>query len=326
MKKSPLTIIASLAVVILFACATGCTGNSEYRRAAGLVWNTTYNITYASGHSLDDSITLVLNRVGKSLSMFDSTSTLARINRGEDIPADTLVKAVYLLSRRMHRLTEGAFDPTVGALVNAWGFGPGQKQADVDVAEILKYTGLCKTELLPDGRIKRDDARLQLDFAAIAKGFGVDEVARMLQRNGVRDYLVEIGGEIACRGRSPRNNRWKIAIDKPVLQQDTIIHTRQTTMEIENICVATSGNYRNFYRNNRGEIVAHTVNPATGSSAQTDVLSATILAPTCAEADAMATACMVMGSKRAIPVIRKAGYGAYFVLTNGKIIRINFPE
>lgn len=286
----------------------------------GFVWNTVYNITYCSNLNLDDSIVAVLDGVGRSLSAFDTTSTLYRINRGDSIKSDRMLSEVYRLSMRMHEISEGAFDPTVGALVNAWGFGPEKRPDSVEVSKIMQYTGLKKTSLSNDGYIIRTDNRIRLDFAAIAKGYGADEVARMLLRNGVSDFIIEIGGEIVTHGVSPRGGDWKVGIDKPELQRDTIIHNTQAVLSVKEQAVATSGNYRNFYRLPTGKVIAHTIDPRTGYSCETDILSATVLAPTCAEADAMATACMVLGSKKAVSMLKKNGYGAYLVLSDGKVI------
>lgn len=318
LRKSTLYILAILMAAALSALPS-CRRDS-YRQCGGMVWNTVYNITYRGPESLQDSIMPVLNAVSASASVFDSLSLVSRINRGEDLPLDSTLLRLYRTSLRINRESGGKFDPTVGPLVTAWGFGKGHTPtADtLDIPTLLKYVGISKTHLRPDGRLAKDDPRLEFNFSAIAKGLGCDAVAEMLERNGVTDYMIEIGGEIRTGGRSPRGDRWRVQIDAPVAQADTVIHESQAIVTLENIGIATSGNYRNFHQE-KGRKFGHTINPLTGRPATTDVASATVAAPTTMEADGYATAIMAMGSADARRMADSLHLAVYIVTTDGKV-------
>ncbi len=285
-----------------------------------MVWNTVYNITYRGPESLQDSIMPVLDSVSKSASAFDSLSLVSRINRGEELPLDDILKRLYLASVDINRHSGGKFDPTVGPLVTAWGFGKGHTPtADtLNIPTLLKYVGISKTRLGEGGRLIKDDPRIEFNFSAIAKGLGCDAVAEMLERNGVTDYLIEIGGEIRSSGHSPRGDRWRVQIDAPVASADSVIHESQCVVTLEDIGIATSGNYRNFHQEN-GRRFGHTINPLTGRPATTDVASATVAAPTTMEADGYATAIMAMGSRDARRMVDSLRLAAYVVTTDGKV-------
>lgn len=285
-----------------------------------MVWNTVYNITYRGPESLQDSIMPVLDSVSKSASAFDSLSLVSRINRGEELPLDDILKRLYLASVDINRHSGGKFDPTVGPLVTAWGFGKGHTPtADtLNIPTLLKYVGISKTRLGEGGRLIKDDPRIEFNFSAIAKGLGCDAVAEMLERNGVTDYLIEIGGEIRSSGHSPRGDRWRVQIDAPVASADSVIHESQCVVTLEDIGIATSGNYRNFHQEN-GRRFGHTINPLTGRPATTDVASATVAAPTTMKADGYATAIMAMGSRDARRMVDSLRLAAYVVTTDGKV-------
>ena len=285
-----------------------------------MVWNTVYNITYRGPESLQDSIMPVLDSVSKSASAFESLSLVSRINRGEELPLDDILKRLYLASVDINRHSGGKFDPTVGPLVTAWGFGKGHTPtADtLNIPTLLKYVGISKTRLGEGGRLIKDDPRIEFNFSAIAKGLGCDAVAEMLERNGVTDYLIEIGGEIRSSGHSPRGDRWRVQIDAPVASADSVIHESQCVVTLEDIGIATSGNYRNFHQEN-GRRFGHTINPLTGRPATTDVASATVAAPTTMEADGYATAIMAMGSRDARRMVDSLRLAAYVVTTDGKV-------
>ena len=285
-----------------------------------MVWNTVYNITYRGPESLQDSIMPVLDSVSKSASAFDSLSLVSRINRGEELPLDDILKRLYLASVDINRHSGGKFDPTVGPLVTAWGFGKGHTPtADtLNIPTLLKYVGISKTRLGEGGRLIKDDPRIEFNFSAIAKGLGCDAVAEMLERNGVTDYLIEIGGEIRSSGHSPRGDRWRVQIDAPVASADSVIHESQCVVTLEDIGIATSGNYRNFHQEN-GRRFGHTINPLTGRPATTDVASATVAAPTTMEADGYATAIMAMGSRDARRMVDSLRLAAYVITTDGKV-------
>ena len=301
MHRTIIGILAAAAGVIsILSGGCGRSGNGdsrEYQNAEGMIWNTTYHVTYNGGSELKDSIMQVLNKVGASLNVFDENSLVSRVNVSDSTAVDTDFIRVYVESVKVNRLTDGAFDPTLGPLIEAWGFGKGHK-ATGDTARIdslMKFVGIDKTRLSMDTLVK-DDSRIRFNFSAIAKGYGCDCVGEMLQRNGVEDWLVEIGGEISCRGKSPEGGKWRVSIDRPVMQKDRILHDSQCVVEVTDVGIATSGNYRNLQSDEKGQYYGHTISARTGRPARTDVISATVIGRTAMESDALATAFMAMGA------------------------------
>ncbi len=281
-----------------------------------MVWNTIYHITYQGGESLIDSVMVVLNDVGKSLNVFDKTSLVSKVNESDSISVDRHFIDVYNTSRLMNAVSEGMFDPTLSPLITAWGFGPGHKvSADtIAVDSILTFTGIGKTRLEGNIIIK-EDPRVQFNFSAVAKGYGCDKVAEMLRRNDVENYLVEIGGEIAVGGVSPSGGSWTISIDRPVESNTEIVHDSNAVISVTDCGIATSGNYRNYHK--EGErILGHTISPKTGRPVQTDVISATVIAPSCMEADAAATACMASGSEISKEILTALHYEGMLILSD----------
>lgn len=288
--------------IIITLVATLCScGRSEYRRTAGAVWGTAYHITYNSDRDLDDSVVAEMRRVELSLSAFDAESTVSRINRGETDSTDRMFAEVFELSRQISSLSGGAFDPTVAPLVNLWGFGyrdnGGQMPDSAAVARALKGVGIARCSIA-GGRVIKADSTTEFDFSAIAKGYGVDRVADVLRRNGCKDFMVEIGGEVVTAGVNPHGEIWRIAVDAPLNSNpgDSTIQV----LSLSNAAVATSGNYRNYIDISPDSVIGHTIDPRTGYPAVRSTLSATVIAPTCALADALATACMVTDSRTAV--------------------------
>ena len=305
MKKSLLA--ARCALIAAASLLTACM-SKEYRTAEGVVWSTTYHITYSGDRSLDDSIQEVFVMVERSLSPFADNSLITRINRGDTtVVADSLLSRVFLASQEVSRLSAGMFDPTVAPLINLWGFGykdivkDGLDPDSADIAEALQKVGIQRCSLLPDGRIAKADPEMEFNFSAITKGYACDLVGDMLRRNGVTDYMVEIGGEVALAGKNPSGKTWNIMIEAPV-DADTISHNRMAVIAPEGRSVATSGNYRNFRDTSSGRH-GHTISPVTGRPVATSTLSATVLAPTCIMADALATACMTLPADQALKMI-----------------------
>lgn len=311
-----LPAIAVLATV----ASVSCDRSQDWTNKEGLAWNTSWHITYQGPESLGDSIPGVLARVGHSLSIFDKSSLVCQVNNNDSVVLDSDFIAVYNKSREISRISGGAFDPTISPLVTAWGFGPGHK-ATADTAridEVLKYVGISKTSITPAGTLLKQDPRINFNFSAIAKGYGCDAVGAMLERNGVANYIVEIGGEIACKGRNPQGGKWVVSIDKPILSKDREIHDSQEIIAITDMGVATSGNYRNFKEEN-GKRYGHTISTQTGRPATTDVLSATVVAPTAMEADGLSTALMALGSERGKQLVGRTGTAAMLVLADSTV-------
>lgn len=290
-----IVIAAVSATIAFFTCTRQ---KATYRMSEGVVWTTDYHITYESEAVLDDSITAALSRVDNSLSQFNEHSLVSRINRSETDSVDNMFSLIYNLSKQVNHRTAGGFDPTVSPLVFLWGFGTQDRVAPTraKIDSILEFVGIGKTQLR-DGRIIKKDKRTAFDFSAIAKGFGCDEVGRMFLRNGVKNFMIEIGGEIVTSGVNSRGEKWHISIDKPIEDNDSAIHNSALVLEVGNSGIATSGNYRNYHLVDNKK-VSHTINPATGYPEVSRLLSATIVAKDCATADALATGCMVIGLER----------------------------
>lgn len=267
-----------------------------YQHDQGTIFGTFYNVTYQSDNNLKAEIEAELRKVDAEFSMFNDTSTVARINRGEQPKRSAMFEEVWQLAETVHKETDGAFDISVAPLVNAWGFGfkheqmPNRQQVD----SLLRI-------------------RNQYDFSAIAKGYGSDVVARLLRSHDVQNFMVEIGGEIVTQGVSDKRLPWKIGVIKPTDDSLSVGGELQTVLNMTDIAMATSGNYRNFYYKG-GRKYAHTIDPKTGYPVQHSLLSATVLARSCATADAYATSFMVLGVERAKEVLEKhPELMAYFI-------------
>lgn len=297
-------------VGILLAVASllvSCGQRPRYRSLQGAVWNTTYNISYNSPLDLRDSVVAVMKRVEMSLSPFNDSSLVSRVNRGEDPQADSLLRRIFLASQEVCRASGGAFDPTVAPLVNLWGFGyrkTGVEPTQEMIDSVMPSVGIAGCSIDSAGRILRKTPQTEFNFSAITKGYGCDLVGEMLRRNGCTDYMVEIGGEISLSGRNPRGGDWRIMVDAPVESDTSVIHERMTVIELGSGGIATSGNYRNFRQTSSGRIW-HTISTRDGRPARTDLLSATVVAPSAMLADAYATACMAMSADSALAMIAR---------------------
>lgn len=279
--------------------------NKEYTFLEGKIFGTFYHITYLhpKGVDLTKEIEERLKEFDASLSTFNPNSIISRINRNDsDVNTDIFFEEMYSMSRQVSIKSNGAFDITVAPLVNAWGFGYGNHDTSLkpNLDTIMPYIGYQKIKLLNHKMIK-DDPHIMIDASAIAKGQGSDVIARLLEEYGCENYMVEIGGEIACRGLNPKGEKWHIGIDKPNDDPADENKELQTIIAISNVGMATSGNYRQFYFKD-GKKYAHTINPHTGYPVQHNLLSATVIAPTCMQADAYATAFMVLGVESSMSV------------------------
>ena len=273
--------------------------NQPYQTNNGTVFGTVYKATYQYGEDLQKEIEAELQKVDDALSPFNKQSIITKINNNEEVVPDSMFIEVFLRSEEISRQTGGAFDITVAPLANVWGFGFKQK-LNVDSAmvdSLLQFTGYDKVTLR-DGKIVKEDPRMMLSGSAVAKGYGSDVVARLFDRKGIRNYMIEIGGEVVVKGDNPKQDSWRIGINKPIDDSLSINQELEAILKISNVGMATSGNYRNFYYKD-GKKYAHTIDPRTGYPIQHSVLSATVIAPDCMSADAYATAFMVMGLEEA---------------------------
>lgn len=271
-----------------------------YYTINGLIFGTVYNITYQYDGDLKVEIDEELKRFDGSLSPFNDTATITRINRNEDIVPDTFFKNVFRRSMEISKETDGAFDITVAPLANAWGFGfkKGAFPDSAMIDSLLDITGYTKVTLSNEGKVVKQDERMMLSCSAVAKGYAVDVIAQFLVKKGIKNFMVDIGGEIVAQGENPKKDLWRIGINKPVDDSLSINQELQTVLNVTGVGIATSGNYRNFYYKD-GKKYAHTIDPRTGYPVQHNILSATVIAKDCMSADAYATAFMVMGLEEA---------------------------
>lgn len=330
-------LIFSTLILLAGACTRDGSRNAGYLRASGETMGTTYHIAYRDSLRRDfkgqlDSLFAAFNdevstyipsssisQFNQSVEAFDMGMSMEEAS-GLPIPAEgNHFAANYAASLLYYHSSAGAFDPTVMPLVNYWGFGYTEKkpveEADPAVVDSLRALVGMDTVLRYEGRmLSKTSPGVQLDFSAIAKGYGVDLAGVFLEKQGISDYLVEIGGEVRARGVNDKGLAWSIGINTP--DPGAGVGDFQVAVRLDNRSLATSGNYRNFYEVD-GRKYAHTINPWTGYPQQSALLSASVFAPTCTEADALATACMVMGLEKAFKFIQSQNHlEAYFIFGN----------
>ena len=312
-----------MSTLILTLSLTACVGSPTWRTTSGAVWGTTYHITYESEKDLSDSVVAVTGEINSSLSMFSPLSTVSRINSGETDTVDSHFEKVFNVARKIFDASDGAFDPTVAPLVDLWGFGREGRDIDLPdsatVSEVMEKVGLDRA-FIADGRVIKGHPQMEFDFSAIAKGYGVEQVAEMLRRNGCSNFMVEIGGEIQIEGHNPNKKAWRIQIDAPMPDSEPG-DSALMIVDLTDCAIATSGNYRNFRAVSVDSIVGHTLNPKTGYPAPKYLLSVTVIAPGCTEADALATALMASSPDRVNGILsRFPEVKAILVLPSGEII------
>lgn len=309
----PLVVIA---IIIAIAVMMGHK-DEPYQRNSGFIFGTSYNITYQCAEDHKADIEMALAEVDASLSPFNDSSVITHVNRNENVVLDKLFLDVFRLAQKINEDTEGAFDITVAPLVNAWGFGfkngvnPDAKAID----SLRQVVGFQKVRL-EDGKIVKADPRVMLDCSAIAKGYGVDVVANLLREIGIKNFMVEIGGEVVTSGVNPERLPWRIGVTKPTDDSLSVNNELQTIINVTDKAMATSGNYRNFYYKG-GRKYAHTIDPKTGYPVQHSILSATVITGDCATADAYATSFMVLGMEKAKKILeRHPEMMAYFIYSD----------
>ncbi|MEX0288439.1 MAG: FAD:protein FMN transferase [Flavobacteriaceae bacterium] len=312
-----------LGLVVLLVSCQGKRSEYHQNYNGGPALGTSYNITYLAQEELDyqkeiDSVFEVVNR---SMSTYIPDSDISRINNGDTtVRVDQMFREVFELSKEVHDQTDGYFDPTVGVLVNAWGFGPGE-QITLDstkVDSLLNYVGFSKVSLSEDNRVMKKSHQIRFDFNAVAKGYAIDRLAVMLDKKGISDYLVEVGGEIVAKGEnSLKGKPWSVGIEDPQKAEDRNL---KATLNLKNRALASSGNYRKFRIDPATGIkYVHTVDPKTGFTKNSNILGVNILAKTCARADAFATAFMAMDLEASMAVLeQQKDLDAYIIYLDEK--------
>ena len=311
-KKAFILIIAgvstiAIACVLYFSFQEKEDDVIEYINNTGETQGTTYSITYQQPKEVDlhDKIEKRLHEFDLSLSTYVPQSVISRINQNDPtIQTDADFEYMFKIAKQVSEHTNGAFDITVGPLVKAWGFGFGNSDHSKipKVKEILPLVGFRKVRI-ENHKLIKDDPRILIDANALAQGQSSDIIAKLLENNGCKNYMVEIGGEIVCKGKNPKGLNWRIGIDKPIDDSTSTINEIQTILSISNCALTTSGNYRKFYYLN-GKKYAHEIDPRNGYPVVHNLLSATVIAPTCIQADAYATAFMVIGVDSTLKVCK----------------------
>jgi Membrane-associated lipoprotein involved in thiamine biosynthesis len=294
--------------------------NASYQKAQGRIFGTLYGITYQNNKDIQSEIEAELQRFDASLNPFNKTSIITKINQNEEVQPDSFFINVFMRAQEISEETNGAFDGTIAPLANAWGFGF-KKGAFPDSAMIDSLLQITNYKMisLQKGKLVKEDPRIMVSYSAIAKGYATDVIAQFLDSKGIKNYMVDIGGEIVIKGKNPRGENWRVGISKPV--DDVLSENQEMQMKLQlpsNCGIATSGNYRNFYIKD-GKKYAHTIDPRTGYPVQHTILSATVIAKDCMTADALATAFMVMGLEEAEKFISsRPEIGACFIYSDDK--------
>ena len=316
-------------IYILFVlCIVGCIGDKQdwvRNENVGAALGTSYSLIYLSKTELDlqKEIDSVFKAINKSMSTYLSDSDISRINKGDTtLIVDEMFQEVFRISKEINHKTNGYFDPTVGPLVDAWGFGPGEKIAmdSTKVDSLLQLVGIDKVRIMENGTVRKTVPNISLDFNAVAKGYAIDRLALLMEKKGIQNYLLEVGGELVAKGENQlKGKRWVVGIDDPEME----VHRElKKLIYLKDRALASSGNYRKFRVDEQtGKRYVHTVDPKTGFTKNGNTLAATVLAKSCAEADAYATAFMVMDLDQSLKLLSKDrtldGY-IIFVDENGK--------
>jgi len=313
--------INTFSLLIIMTLFTQCNQPEKLQlvKFMGEAQGTYFMVSYydQKGQDLQEEVVKILKDFDMSASLWEPNSVISRINRNElEVIPDKVFITLFDMSKEINEKSGGAFDPTVGQLVNAWGFGfKNGIPMDQSVADsLLMITGLNKV-YLDNGNIYKEDPGIQFDFNAIAQGYSVDLIGEFLETKGIINYLVDVGGEVLGKGVKPDGEHWKVGIEKP---SDGAAYGDElkAVIRLKDRAIATSGNYRKFYEK-EGTKYSHTIDPATGFPVQHTVLSVSVLADNCAIADAWATAFMVLGLEKSIELLsNEPGLDAYFIYTD----------
>ena len=331
MKRTNLIIPLLLLVLVVALVATDCQRRGAVKEAQpsvtlrGEALGTFYQITAVGSLPKDfpqrlDSLFEVAN---SSMSIFAQGSLLSRINRGETTTADEHIAYCINLAQRVSRISEGAYDITIKPLVEAFGFAGKDPNYKVNVDSLLDFVGYEKLSV-EGHKIIKSDPRVKIDLNSIAKGYTVDLAARLVESTGCENYLVDIGGEIFCRGTNPRGEAWGVGVETPFEGNFSLSGEHITTIvKVTEVGMATSGNYRNFRTDTNGNKYTHIIDPRTGKSTASSLLSATVLAESCALADAYGTMFIALGLERAREVAEKEGIAALFIYDEGGKMKVS---
>ena len=286
--------------LLSFAVLASCSSSPEWVQMTnqGPAQGSTFSISYLVPEGVDyrTAIDSILDAMDAQMSLWVTNSEISRLNNGDSIFLSNEFHGVILRSLYLSELTDGAFDISIAPLIKAWGFSGGLRKDSINVDSLMNYVGykglvssrpgpMMEKYALPKG--------YEIDVNAIAQGYTVDLVANLFNNSAVSNYMIEIGGEVRCRGVNVRGRKWRIGIEEPA--EERVEGQFQTIVELDSMSLATSGNYRKYWEDERGQKVVHSIDPETGQPVISNLLSASIIAPNATTADALATACMIKG-------------------------------
>jgi thiamine biosynthesis lipoprotein len=315
-KEISLNFPPKISLILIFWAGIGLLNGCDLKKEtqfSGKTMGTTYQIKvvtdyFAKVSPLEKKIELCLEGINHSMSTYEKDSEISRFNSIKDstrpCQATKDFYAVMKTARKIFKLTSGAWDGTIDPLVNIWGFGRSGTKFEVptksEIKSKLSQVGFNQIEFLPNQILKKRESAITLDLASIAKGYGVDKVSELLLKNKINNFIVEIGGEVYAVGRRKDGQKWRVGINEPRI--DAPVDAVYTTLTIENKGLATSGDYRNFIEID-GKRYSHIIDSKTGWPVDNGVVSVSVLADTCALADGLATAILVMGSKKGLALL-----------------------
>ncbi len=307
-------------IIIIALLLAGCTTSPRYRTVDGSMLGTTYHIvaeTTLDTEVIFEKMQQMNLEANASMSIFNPVSLLSRINRNETDSVDCHITRNIEIATKVNALSP-RYDITVKPLVDAYGFAAKNREKSPNIDSLLCFVGFEKFRL-EGNRIVKQDSRVQLDLNSVAKGYTVDLIAEWLEEQGCANYIVEVGGEIRSKGVNKRGVAWRVGVDTPFDNNNEPGKYQQRIVSISGRSLATSGNYRRFYYNDKGERISHTINPQTGHSQTTSLLSATVIASRCALADALATMFMASDEEEAVAIAERLrdSVEVYFVMASG---------
>ncbi|MGM0953383.1 MAG: FAD:protein FMN transferase [Pseudomonadota bacterium] len=325
MLKPVRGVMVSVFMALAFAALAGCSFQDEEKtwEISGSIFGTRYHVNVVLPEdeqrlqALAQGIERELDQVDQAMSTWKEDSELSRFNQKQDQSEWTELSEplfeVIQRSQEIAEMTDGAFDVTIGPVVNLWGFGPQARPETSpepdELAQVLARTGTEHLELDPQTLSLRAQPPQYVDLSGIAKGYGVDAVARYLDSEGVEAYLVEVGGEVRVNGRKPDGSAWRLAVEEPVEDARQV----NSVVALDSQAMATSGDYRNYYES-EGQRYSHTIDPTTGKPISHTLASVTVIADDCMTADALATAFNVMGHEEAMTLATRENIPAYFIV------------
>lgn len=290
--------VKRIITLVILACFFSCKKDIKNIKLAGEVFGTSYNITYDSEINFERQFDSLFTIINQSMSTYISDSDISKINRNESVKIDEHFIKVFEASKVIHQFTDGVFDPTIGDVVNAWDFGPEGKIVNLDslkIDSLMVSVGFDRIKRAGNTIIK-EDPNAFIDFNAIAKGYGVDVIGEFLERKGIHNYLVEIGGEIRAKGVNvEKSQAWKVGVEMPHFDGTQSI---LKAISLKDEAMATSGTYRKFKIDENGKRYSHIIDTKTGYPSATNLLSISVIAENCMMADGYATAFKAMGIEK----------------------------